>query len=181
MITVWIDGLFPCLQDAKTKEMVNTEVLRIKRKTFLRKYNKRNGWYVNWAELANENDIYALVLEGSVDIQGLVAVHLNHAYKAAYISWMVASPENNKQITDDVRYLGVGGHLFAIASDISLKAGYGGYVTGVAANRDLLHHYIDTFHADVIGQEGPYHFAIDEENTLPIREVYTYEWADDEL
>jgi hypothetical protein len=40
-----------------------------------------NGWYTNWAELANENEIYALVVEGSVDIQGLVAVTPNHCSK----------------------------------------------------------------------------------------------------
>ena len=45
----------------------------VKRKTFLRKYNQRNGWYVNWADLLDEAEIYALVVEGSVDIQGLVA------------------------------------------------------------------------------------------------------------
>ncbi len=66
--------------------------------TYLKKYNKKNGWYVNWALLAEENEIYALVVEGSVDIQGLVAI----------------APDNNKLLTDDIRYLGVGGHLFAI-------------------------------------------------------------------
>ncbi len=43
MINVWIDEFTPCLKDTRTGELVQTEVLRIKRKTFLRKYNQRNG------------------------------------------------------------------------------------------------------------------------------------------
>ena len=74
MINVIIDEFTPCLKDAKTGELVQTEVIRIKRKTFLRKYNRKTGWYINWASLITENEIYALVVEGSVDIQGLVAV-----------------------------------------------------------------------------------------------------------
>ena len=36
MITVIIDELTPCLQDARTGEVVQTEVIRIKRKSFLK-------------------------------------------------------------------------------------------------------------------------------------------------
>lgn len=74
MINVIIDEFTPCLKDAKTGELAQTEVIRIRRKTFLRKYNRKTGWYINWASLITENEIYALVVEGSVDIQGLVAV-----------------------------------------------------------------------------------------------------------
>ena len=63
MVNVYIDELTPCLKDAKTGELVQTEVIRIKRKSFLKKYNKSNGWYVNWETLADENEIYALVVE----------------------------------------------------------------------------------------------------------------------
>ncbi len=75
----------PCLKDAETGEIVDTEVIRIRRSSFLRKYNRKNGWYVNWNELLKENEIYALVIHGSVNIQGLLAVrpdvwrrHLSH-------------------------------------------------------------------------------------------------------
>lgn len=69
---------------------MQTEVIRIKRKSFLRKYNKKNGWYTNWVSLADKNEIYALVVEGAVDIQGLIAVARNKDMKALYISWMCA-------------------------------------------------------------------------------------------
>ena len=41
MINVWIDSLTPCLTDNDTGEIVDTEVIRIRRKTFLAKYNKK--------------------------------------------------------------------------------------------------------------------------------------------
>lgn len=50
MINVWIDEMTPCLRNNITGELVDTEVVRIRRKSFLKKYNSRNGWYVNWAQ-----------------------------------------------------------------------------------------------------------------------------------
>ncbi|MGN0375082.1 MAG: hypothetical protein ACI4EN_06230 [Butyrivibrio sp.] len=73
MILVEIDELTPCLIDNETGEIVETEVLRIKRKSFISKYNEKTGWYVNWADLLKENEIYAVVIKGTVSIQGLVA------------------------------------------------------------------------------------------------------------
>lgn len=86
MINVIIDEFTPCLKDVNTGELVQTEVIRIKRKSFLKKYNKKNGWYTNWEKLADENEIYALVIEGTVDIQGLIALTPNKDMKAVYIS-----------------------------------------------------------------------------------------------
>ena len=50
MITVTIDEFTPCLKNTKTGEIVETEVIRLRRKSFLAKYNKRTGWYVNWSK-----------------------------------------------------------------------------------------------------------------------------------
>lgn len=181
MINVTIDEFTPCLKDARTGELVQTEVIRIRRKTFLKKYNKKNGWYTNWDKLADENEIYALVVEGSVDIQGLVAIARNDDMRAVYISWMCTSPENNKLITDNVKYLGVGGHLFAIAAKRSNDFGYDGYMYGYAANAELLRHYVDVFQGEVIGVLHPYQFAIDEDGAKMIMEAYDYEWTDEEI
>lgn len=46
-VNVIIDEITPCLRDNETGELVDTEVIRIKRPSFLQKYNKKNGWYVN--------------------------------------------------------------------------------------------------------------------------------------
>ena len=88
--------------------------MKIRRKSTLSAYNKKNQWYTNWGELFEENDIYALVIKGTYDIQGLVAVAENNP-DALYISWMCTAPQNNPQIVDQKKHNGVGGHLFAIA------------------------------------------------------------------
>lgn len=181
MISVIIDEFTPCLKDVKTGELVQTEVIRIKRKSFLKKYNQKNGWYINWASLLDENEVYALVVEGSVDIQGLVALAKDDNIKAIYVAWMCTSPENNLLLRKQIKYSGVGGHLFAIAAQKSLDYGFNGIVYGFAANKKLLEHYVKVFNAEYIGVLHPYQFAIDEKNSTKIMEVYDYEWTDEEI
>lgn len=181
MINVYIDEYTPCLRDSKTGEIFETEVIRIKRKSFLSKFNKRNGWYVNWVELLKENEIYALVIKGTVSIEGLVALKAIDDYGAVYVTWLCSAPHNNPIIAETKKYIGVGGHLFAIAIDRSIKNGFSGAITGNAANKDLLNHYCEVFNATHIGIIHPYQFFIDEENAKKIIEVYQYEWTDDEL
>ena len=152
----------------KNWELIQTEVIRIKRETFLRKYNRKTGWWINWVSLIAENEIYALVVESSVDIQGLVAVAPDKNTNALYITWMCASPDNNKLLSEDIKYLGVGGHLFAIAAQKSLEYGFGGFVYGFAANQNLLQHYVEVFNGEIIAMLHSYQFAIDEENAKRI-------------
>ena len=45
--------------------------------------------------------------------------------KSAFITWMVAAPENNSQIAEIKKYNGVGGHLFAVAAQKSEDYGFG--------------------------------------------------------
>lgn len=41
MLNVWIDDLTPCLKDNETGDFVQTEVIRIRRKSFLSKFIKK--------------------------------------------------------------------------------------------------------------------------------------------
>lgn len=181
MINVWIDEFTPCLKDTLTGELIDTEVIRIKRKSFLSKYNRKNGWYVNWKDLLDEHEVYALVLKGSVDIQGLVALSPVEDYSAVYVAWMCTAPHNNKSIADVPKYVGAGGHLFAIAAQRSEAFGFGGAMTGFAANQELVTHYIERFNAEHIAALHPYQIIIGEDDAQKIREEYDYEWTDDEL
>ena len=181
MLYAHVDEFTPCLKDARTGELVQTEVVRVVRKSFLQKYNKSNGWYVDWAALLAENEVYALVLKGTVDIQGLVAVENNDDVGALYVSWACISPENNKLIVEEPRYKGVGGHLFAIAAQVSIDHGYDGYLYGFAANAKLLEHYLSVFGADHIGVLHPYQIAIDASHAKQIIQEYDYEWTDGKL
>lgn len=178
MINVWIDEMTPCLKDAVTGEYIPTEVIRIVRKSFLNKFNRSNGWYTDWSDLLDECEVYALVIKGTVDIQGMIAVMPDRDANALYLSWAVAAPHNNRQLTDQVKYLGVGGHLFAIAADQSFEKGFDGFMYGFAANEKLLKHYQERFSADFIGILHPYHFVISTECARKIQEEYDYEWTD---
>ena len=179
MLTAWIDTITPCLKDIRTGEIVDTEVIRIKRTSFLRKYNKKNGWYVDWNDLLKENEVYALVIHGSVDIQGLLAVRPDESMASAFVTWMCAAPDNNPQLTDEKRYEGVGGHLFAIAAQRSFDYGFEGAISGFAADRKLMEHYCETFDAEPICMLHPYQIFIPESSGAKIREVYDYEWTDE--
>ena len=106
MITVWIDEFTPCLKDALTGDIIETEVVQITRKSYLSKYNRRTQWYVNWAELLAEHEVYALVIKGTTDVQGLVALQKNDDYQAVYVAWMCVAPQNNKEIVDQPKYIG---------------------------------------------------------------------------
>lgn len=181
MICVEIDELTACLTDATTGERINTEVIRIMRKSMLSNFNKENGWYVSWVELLEESEIYALVIAGTFSIQGLIAVSKDENSCTAFINWAVASPENNKLYSGYKKYLGVGGHLFAIAAEKSVEYGYGGAISGFAANSDLVNYYEKEFHAQLIGRLHPYQIFIDEADAQQIREVYDYEWTEEAL
>ena len=56
MITFKIDGLTPCLREIVSGEIYETEVIRIRRKSFLSKFNKRTGWYINWSKFSEETE-----------------------------------------------------------------------------------------------------------------------------
>ena len=180
-ISVHIDDFTPCLKDNSTGELVNTEVVRIRRSSFLSKYNKQNGWYVNWGSLAKNSEIYALVVKGTVDIQGLVSLQNNSDAKAIYIQWMCFAPQNNKLLTENIKYSGVGGHLFAIAGKKSEDYGYNGDVFGFAASEKLLGHYVEKLGAIPICMLHQFHFGIFSEQMKNIMEVYTYDWTDEEI
>lgn len=179
MITFKIDELVPCLKDTKTGEYYDTEVIRIKRKSVLSKFNKKTGWYVDWSKFPIETEVYALVLKGTNDIQGLVAVEYYDEWQAVYLRWACVSPDNNIYMFGKKRFIGVGGHLFAIASDLSLQHGYDGFVCGEAMDKDLFEYYCNEFGAEKLpALDNPYRFQLTENATKKLREIYTYEWSE---
>jgi len=179
MITFYIDELLPCLKEVATGEIFDTEVVRLKRKSFLAKYNERTGWYVNWSQFDADTEIYGLVLKGSVDIQGLIAVRPNNEEKALDVLWACVSPENNIWRYDTQKYAGVGGHLLAIAGDVSVRKGFDGFLVGEAADRDLFEYYQEKYNALPLPPiNNPYRIMFSDAAVASIREVYTYEWTD---
>ena len=182
MITFTIDALTSCLKETNTGEIFETEIIRLKRKSFLSKFNSHTGWYVNWGKFQNDIEVYALVLKGTVDVQGLIAIRDDEDSKAIQIVWACTAPWNNKLKGGTQRFEGVGGHLFAVAAELSFERGFEGYVYGEAINSEVFEYYAKNFHASHIGtRNGIRRFMISGENIRELMEVYNYEWTEEEL
>ena len=136
MITFIIDDLTECLKDSITGESLETEVIELKRKSLLSRFNSKNGWYVNWGTFPDGVRVFALVLKGTFDIQGLIAIEPDYEAKAVHILWACTAPQNNKWRYGFQKYIGVGGHLFAIAAELSEKYGFEGYLYGASVLPD---------------------------------------------
>lgn len=182
MITFYIDELTPCLKDTVSGDMIETEVVRITRKSYLSKFNKKTGWYINWSKLPSEVEIYALVLKGTIDVQGLIGITNDIVANAAYIHWACTAPHNNIWEYGSQRYRGVGGHLLAIAAQKSQEWMHEGVFHADAMDNKILNHYIHEFDAWAMPLPGhPLHFVVEESASQKLQEVYTYEWTTDEL
>lgn len=182
MINFKIDEVLPCLKKVETGEIYETEVKRICTKKILSKFNRKTGWYVNWSKFPEGTEVYALVIKGTNDIQGLVAIERDSNAKAVYIVWGCTAPHNNKWLYKKQEYAGVGGHLIAIASEISVKSGFDGYVYAEASCEELYNYYCEEFGATYLPPiNNPYRFLISAKATEKIREVYNYEWSDEIL
>lgn len=175
-LDIWIDELVPCLKDTETGELKETVVFRIESRSYLRKFQASNGWGINWNEIPVDVEVYALALHDTNEIQGLVGVRKDYNSKAAYIHWACTAPRNNKHDFGTQKYIGVGGHLFAIAVDKSVQWGFDGVVHGYARNMELVEHYVKTFGAFHLGRQHMYQVVVFEEQAKRLLEVYTYEW-----
>ena len=175
-IDIWIDEIVPCLKDIETGDIKETVVFKIESRTYLKKFQKSNGWHINWNEIPKDVEVYALALKDDNSIQGLVGVRNDRDSHAAYLHWACTAPHNNKHEFGSQKYIGVGGHLFAIAADKSIEWGYEGAMHGFALNKELLEHYIETFNAEFLGMLHDYQFFINEIKAKKLLEVYNYEW-----
>ncbi|MBQ7079069.1 MAG: hypothetical protein IJM92_05250 [Fibrobacter sp.] len=175
-VDIWLDEIVPCLKDLKTGLIEETFVFKIESRSILKKYNSHNGWEIDWINIPSNVEIFALALKRNNEVQGLVALKNDFEAKAVYLHWACTAPRNNIHAYGKQKYSGVGGHLFAIAVDISFKLGYDGFVYGFALNRDLLNHYITKLGCFFVGILHPYHFLLEPDSARRLLENYTYEW-----
>ena len=133
-LDIWIDDIVPCLKETVTGDLKETVVLKIQSRSYLKDFNSKNGWRINWSKVPKDVEVYALAICGSNEIQGLIGVKNDPNAKAAYIHWACTAPQNNKHDFGSQKYEGVGGHLIAIAVEKSLEWGYEGVVYGYALN-----------------------------------------------
>lgn len=184
MITVEIDEITHCLVDTQTGKEVKTFVRQIKNPNILDGLTKESGWFVDWKKLLikQQCEIYALYVENDDTIQGLVALKPIKEDIAVYVQWMVANPQNQKRIISEQKYIGIGGHLFAIAANISIRYGFDGYFYGDAANSKLVQHYVDKLKADSFAMYGhPYRIVVSEETVIWLKGEYSYDMVEEKV
>lgn len=70
-IDIWIDEIVPCLKNVETGEIKETVVFKIESRAYLKKFQERNGWHINWNKIPKDVEVYALALKDSLEIQGL--------------------------------------------------------------------------------------------------------------
>lgn len=166
-MNIVIDKFTPCLEDAESGKLVPTSYSL----TSARERASLKGWSFDWASGSFENsEIYKLTVNGSNEIQGLIALTEFKISSAVYVNLAESAPHN---IGTGKKYVGVGGHLFAIAVKRSFECGYGGYVFMDAKNIELVRHYEKTLGAVLLGRPHPYRMIIDEENAVKLLDIYT--------
>ena len=167
-ISVEIDKFTPCLVEAKSGKIVETEYSLASQSDL-----KTDDWNFNWSDNdLKKSEIYKLTLKGDNTVQGLIALNDFKKDNAVYIKLVESAPNN---IGKSKMFEGVGGHLFAIAIQKSVERGYGGFVFMDAKNIDLVDYYQQTLKATHIGGAHPYRMFIDEDNAIKILKTYTLE------
>lgn len=176
IITVEADEFVPCLKDAKTGALLETEVKKVAESASLSDCTLANGWDFPWNEAPKDCDVYSLHVKGSNNIEGLVALRSDDAAWGVYMQWGNAAPHNQGQ---NKKYIGVGGHLFAIAAKVSIEKGYGGFIFADAANEELFRLFVDKYGATPFSTRiRPYRFGFEGEALLNILNTYNFDWGE---
>ena len=173
-LAIEVDEMVPCLRRLSDDAIVQTEVRQVSADE-LKKYKKSNGWFIDWADVPEGVKVYKVSVAGSLEPEGLIGILDAPHNNAVQVHWGVAAPHNQGLLVgrDNKVYSGVGGHLFAIAVDESMRLGYNGFIYGKAANRALLEYYVEEFGA--VPFSRGYEFYIDEDAASKILSMYTWE------
>lgn len=160
-VDVLIDELTDCLVERKTAKLVETEykqrISPISRKEY-------RGWRFDWNKTEeNGYSIYELFLKDDNTVQGRISVRIDGG--VAEIDIVETAPHNYGHTGI---YQGVGGHLFAIACQVSLEAGCDGFVA-FTSKSSLKEYYAKTLKAKVARGQRMY---IDEEAAKMLLDKY---------
>lgn len=167
-MNIEIDKLTPCLERVADNEIVNTSFSYANKSEL----NKLSNWLFDWtsSEL-NDCEIYKLTVDNDERIQGLIALQIMNRDRAVYVKIAESAPQNKYT---DKEFIGVGGHLFAIAVQRSYELEFDGFVYLDAKNIELVKHYKKLLGAILIGHPHPYRMIIDEEAALKLKQVYNF-------
>lgn len=147
-VDVLIDELTDCLVDRSTGELIETEY---RRRTEL--INKKDyiGWKFDWSKTEKEGyNIYELFIKDDDIVQGRISLKIDGG--VADVDIVESAPHNYGHFG---KYQGVGGHLFAIACQISNEAECDGFVA-FTAKSGLIDYYTRTLNAKIAGGQRMY-------------------------
>lgn len=132
-IDILIDELTDCLVERSTGDIVETDY--IERETAIKK-KEYTGWKFDWSITQKAGyTIYELFVSGDDTVQGRISLKIDGG--VANVDIVETAPHN---YSHNGKYQGVGGHLFAIACQISLEAGCDG-VVAFDSKSDLVEYY----------------------------------------
>lgn len=132
-VDILIDKLTDCLVERESGDIVDTEYFE--RTTPIKKKDYA-GWKFNWSTTQkNGYTVYELFVEDDDTVQGRISLKIDGG--VADVDIVESAPHN---FGHKGKYIGVGGHLFAIACQCSLEAGCDG-VVAFTSKSDLVEHY----------------------------------------
>lgn len=174
IINIEFDEFVPCLKDAETGEIFQTEVRELTKSEDSR-FKEADGWNIDWSDIPDGEQVLGVYLKNDTEPQGLIAIRKDKG--GVYLSYASTAPINNKLFNNGKqKFIGVGGHLFAAAIEESVKAGNEtGCIYGYAANQEVLNHYIENFGAVHLPITHEYQFIIDGEAAEQILSKYNFE------
>lgn len=147
-IDIQIDELTDCLFDSTNN--INVDTYYKKHDSTISKREYKN-WKFDWSiPLKNGYDIYELFVKGNDKVQGRIAVKAIGGVVDVEI--VESAPHNFGHLG---RYKGVGGHLFAIACQISVDVGFEGFVA-FTAKSNLVEYYKKILDAQVFQGQRMY-------------------------
>ena len=165
-----IDKLTPCLIEASTGKILPT-VFSLATTEDVSNLPAK-GWNFDWSDAAlATTNIYKLLVNGDDTVQGLISAEIGKG--TVFVQLTESAPHN---LGENKQYIGVGGHLFAIAMRLSEALGFGGYIYFDAKNMELVEHYQKTLGANrVVSRIHEYRMEVLEENASAVMEQYTLE------
>lgn len=174
IINIEFDEFVPCLKDAETGEIFQTEVRELTKSEYSR-FKETDGWNIDWSDIPDGEQVLGVYLKNDTEPQGLIAIRKDKG--GVYLSYASTAPINNKLLNNGKqKFIGVGGHLFAAAIEESVKAGNEtGCIYGYVANQEVLNHYIENFGAVHLPITHEYQFIIDGEAAEQILSKYNFE------
>lgn len=165
-IDIIIDKLTDCLIERESNIIVETEYKKLNNPIKIKDYK---SWKFDWSKTQkNGYTIYELFVKGNSEVEGRISLKIDGG--VANIDIVESNPRN---IGHSGKYIGVGGHLFAIACLISLENGCDGFVA-FTAKTNLIEHYMKVLNAKVLHGQRMY---IDDVNAKILIDKYLKGWC----